>query len=247
MAESRIEELRSRLAREPGSRLFAQLAEEHRKAGDPAEAIRVARAGLALHPVYASARLTLGRALLDAGDAAGARAELEQALRQAPENILARRFLAQALESVGDLERALAEYRATLKLAPGDRQLEDRVQAVGARLSGSEKPQKPVPAPAPGPRDSEAQGPAGEPPFASATLAELYLRQGFAQRAIEVYQEVIAADPGNARARARLVEIESAGAAAGPGAADASECARRSVERTIAGLEALLEAARRGR
>ena len=51
VADSRIDELRRRLEREPGSRLFAQLAEEHRKAGNHAEAIRVARAGLVAPPV----------------------------------------------------------------------------------------------------------------------------------------------------------------------------------------------------
>ena len=61
MADSRIDELRRRLERDPASRLFAQLAEEHRKAGNHAEAVRVARTGLAQHPSYASARLTLGR------------------------------------------------------------------------------------------------------------------------------------------------------------------------------------------
>ena len=41
--------------------------------GDLEEAIGVARAGLEKHPNYPSARLTLGRALLDSGDPAAAR------------------------------------------------------------------------------------------------------------------------------------------------------------------------------
>lgn len=135
MAESRIDELRRRLERDPGSRLFAQLAEEHRKAGDHAEAIRVARAGLALHPVYPSARLTLGRALLDAGEPGAARDELAQTLREAPDNILASRFLGQALEALGDAAGAVRQYAATLKMTPGDRQLEAQIAALQARLS----------------------------------------------------------------------------------------------------------------
>ena len=39
----RIDELRKKLDKEPGSRLFAQLAEELRKDGDLEDAIRVAR------------------------------------------------------------------------------------------------------------------------------------------------------------------------------------------------------------
>ena len=134
LADSRIDELRRRLERDPGSRLFAQLAEEHRKAGAYAEAVRVARAGLVQHPSYPSARLTLGRALLDSGDPAGARVELEAALRDAPDNILASRFLGQALDALGELGPALIQLQKTLKMAPGDRQLESQIASLQTRL-----------------------------------------------------------------------------------------------------------------
>ncbi len=134
MADSRIDELRRRLERDPGSRLFAQLAEEHRKAGEHAEAIRVARAGLVQHPSYPSARLTLGRALLDSGDPGGARVELEAALHDAPDNILASRFLGQALEALGELGPAVVQLQRTLKMAPGDRQLESQIVSLETRL-----------------------------------------------------------------------------------------------------------------
>jgi tetratricopeptide (TPR) repeat protein len=140
VADSRIDELRRRLERDPGSRLFAQLAEEHRKAGEYAEAIKVARAGLVQHPAYPSARLTLGRALLDAGDAAGARVELEGALRDAPDNILASRFLGQALEALGELGPALVQLQNTLKMAPGDRQLESQIVSLQTRLRSPQLP-----------------------------------------------------------------------------------------------------------
>jgi len=147
LADSRIDELRRRLERDPGSRLFAQLAEEHRKAGEHAEAIRVARAGLLQHPSYASARLTLGRALLDSGDPAGARVELEAALRDAPDNILASRFLGLALDVLGELGPALTQLQKTLKMAPGDRQLESQIASLQTRLR---PPQSPPAAPAGG-------------------------------------------------------------------------------------------------
>ena len=151
VVDSRIDELRRRLERDPGSRLFAQLAEEYRKAGAHAEAIRVARAGLTQHPSYPSARLTLGRALLDSGDRAGARVELEAALRDAPDNILASRFLGQALDALGELGPALVQLQKTLKMAPGDRQLESQIVSLQTRL------QSPRPAPA-APAAEEAEG-----------------------------------------------------------------------------------------
>ena len=140
MANPRIDELRGRLQREPGSRLFAQLAEELRKDGDLTEAIRVARSGLALHPNYPSARLTLGRALIESGNLTAARTELESVMRGAPDNILASRMLAECLEGLGDLGAALLQFRAALRLSPGDRQIEGQIRALEQRLAGPPPP-----------------------------------------------------------------------------------------------------------
>ncbi|MBI3932639.1 MAG: tetratricopeptide repeat protein [Acidobacteria bacterium] len=130
----RIEDLRKRLEKEPGSRLFAQLAEELRKEGELDEAIRLCREGLERHPAYPSARMTLGRALFDTGDVAGARSEFEAVVRTAPDNILAGRLLGECLEGLGDLGGAVARYRATLVFAPGDKNIQARLEGAEARL-----------------------------------------------------------------------------------------------------------------
>jgi predicted Zn-dependent protease len=90
----RIEELRRRVEKDPASIVFAQLAEELRRAGDYEGAVRVCRRGLAHHPAYLSARVTLGRALLEGGQLEDARIELEQVVRAAPDNLAAHRALA---------------------------------------------------------------------------------------------------------------------------------------------------------
>ncbi len=69
----RIADLRKKLDKDPGSRLFAQLAEELRKEGRFEDAIAVAQTGLQKNPNYPSARLTLARAQLDANRPAEAR------------------------------------------------------------------------------------------------------------------------------------------------------------------------------
>src|SRR5438093_156041 len=157
----RIEDLRRRLDKDPGSRLFAQLAEELRKDGDLEEAIRVSREGLHKHPAYPSARMTLGRALLDTGDLAAARTEFEIVLKGAPDNILASRFLGECLEGLGDLAAARDRFKATLALAPGDKVVKAHLQEVEERLKkpaavgataaapGAAGPQEPAAAPIP--------------------------------------------------------------------------------------------------
>ena len=75
--QSRIEELRRRVQRDPASIAFAQLAEECRRAGAFQEAIDICQTGLAIHPGYVSARVTLGRALFQLDHLDQAQAELE--------------------------------------------------------------------------------------------------------------------------------------------------------------------------
>jgi len=91
---SRIEELRRRIQKDPASIAFAQLAEEHRRAGQFEDAVRVCRDGLAQHPAYLSARITLGRALLEMGRYDEAVTEFEYVLKAAPDNLTATRELA---------------------------------------------------------------------------------------------------------------------------------------------------------
>ena len=121
MANPRIDDLRKRLEKEPGSRVFAQLAEELRKEGEFEEAIQVCREGLQKHSNYPSARMTLGRALFESGDLAAARKEFELVVKGAPDNILAGRMLGESLEGLGDLEAARDRYKKTLAMAPGEK------------------------------------------------------------------------------------------------------------------------------
>jgi hypothetical protein len=129
-ANPKLEELRRRLEKEPSPRAYGQLAEELRKAGEHAEAIRICREGVEKSPAYPTLRLTLGRALLESGDLQAARVELEKVLQAAPDNILAERFLGECLEALGDRAGARAQYLKALALAPGDAQLVARLRTL---------------------------------------------------------------------------------------------------------------------
>src|SRR4051794_2269364 len=108
----RIDDLRRRVQRDPTSIAFAQLAEECRRAGHYQEAVDVCRAGLELHPGYLSARVTLGRALIELSDLDTALAELQHVIKSAPENLAAIRGIAEIHHRQGSLRDALAQYRA---------------------------------------------------------------------------------------------------------------------------------------
>ena len=142
MAEnSRIDDLRRRVQKDPASIAFAQLAEECRRAREYQEAVDTCRAGLAIHPGYLSARVTLGRALIELGQLDEAEAELSHVLGSAPENLAAIRGLAEIYHRRGDLTQALAQYRAALSLARNDPDLEETI----ADLSRQVEPAKAEP------------------------------------------------------------------------------------------------------
>lgn len=196
----RIDDLRKRLEKDPGSRLFAQLAEELRKAGELEDAILVSREGLQKHPAYPSARMTLGRALFDKGDLGGARAELEGVLKGAADNILASRLLAECLEGLGDLPAAMERYRQTLAMAPGDRQIASKVSALEAKLESASRAAVTPPAPPPEP-------PAGAQPPGDAPIPLVAADEAFE---LERPYEAGMTSTGSTPAGASLVQPEMA-------------------------------------
>ena len=113
----RIEELRRRVQADPASIAFAALAEEYRRAGRYKEAIETCRTGLQRHPSYLSARVTLGRSLVQIAQFDEAREVLEHVLRAAPENLAAIRALAEIHERQGETPEALEQYRVALHVA----------------------------------------------------------------------------------------------------------------------------------
>jgi tetratricopeptide (TPR) repeat protein len=130
----RLDDLRQRVQKDPSSIAFAQLAEEYRRAAMFQEAVDVCRAGLQVHPSYLSARVTLGRALVELQQLDDARKELEQVLQAAPENLAAIRGLADVFFRQGSLVEALAQYRAALAIARHDPDLEQVIADLARQV-----------------------------------------------------------------------------------------------------------------
>jgi tetratricopeptide (TPR) repeat protein len=136
----RIEELRRRVQQDPASIAFAQLAEEYRRAGNYEDSIETCRAGLAIHPGYLSARVTLGRAFIEVNNLDEAQRELEYVLQHAPENLAAIRGMAEIHHRRGSLGDALAFYRSALLLAKHDPDLEQTVNEIARSIGPGTAP-----------------------------------------------------------------------------------------------------------
>ena len=136
----RIDDLRRRVQKDPASIAFAQLAEECRRAGRYDEAVEVCRAGLTIHPGYLSARVTLGRALIELNESDEALHELTIVLKSAPENLAAIRGTAEIHHRRGELAEALAQYRAALALARNDPDLQQTVDELARQIEPPRPP-----------------------------------------------------------------------------------------------------------
>ncbi len=145
MADSpRIQELRRRIQQDPASLAFAPLAEELRRTGRLPEAVQTCRTGLSIHPEYATARATLGRALLDQGELDAALAELTTVLTAAPEHLAALKGIAEIHARLGNAADALATYRRAQSLAREDAELARAIAALEEALAGSQPPVAPT-------------------------------------------------------------------------------------------------------
>jgi tetratricopeptide (TPR) repeat protein len=131
----RIQELRRRIQQDPASLAFAPLAEELRRAGRLGEAVQTCRAGLALHTEYATARATLGRALLDQGALDDALAELTTVLAAAPEHLAALKGIAEIHARRGEDADALVTYRRAQALAREDAELARAITSLEQKLA----------------------------------------------------------------------------------------------------------------
>lgn len=131
----KIEELRFKLKTDPKSRLFYQLAEELRKAGQWAESEQILRSGLAVYPAYLAAWVSLGRVLRDQKNDTAAVEALTKALQLDPGNVVAARLLADAYLALGDKVEAIKKYKLVHALLPSDEELRVNIEKLEREIN----------------------------------------------------------------------------------------------------------------
>jgi len=134
-AVSRIAELKERVEKDPKSRLFVQLAEEYRKAGQPGEAIAGLRRGLEHHPTYVAAWNMLGKLYVENGRDIDAAPVFERALGLDRENVVAARLLGDVCYRRGQFLDAIKRYKLARAISPGDDELDATIEALEKRLN----------------------------------------------------------------------------------------------------------------
>jgi predicted Zn-dependent protease len=122
-----------RYQEDPGSRVFAPLAEAYRKAGLVDEAIEIAREGLKGHPHFVGGRVALARALFDKHQYADVIREVEPIVQDVPDNLVAQRLMAESCLMLGRVAEALGAYKMLLYFNAEDRETAQIVSELEAQ------------------------------------------------------------------------------------------------------------------
>lgn len=202
------------LVKDPYSTVFAALSDIYRTFGLHDEAIAVAQKGCEMVPSYPPGFVALGRALAENGDPSGASSAYRQALALDPVNLAALTGLASSCLGCGQNEEALELLMQAQSLDPDDK--------VVMQLFSVAKKLAAIPPSSPAVLNSHLTplmvsevveeehpvvGAASLPPIATATLADIYIQQGFLERALKVFSGLLEEDPGNKEIRRRYDEL----------------------------------------
>ncbi|HYS17164.1 MAG TPA: tetratricopeptide repeat protein [Candidatus Binatia bacterium] len=180
-----------RLARDPASLAFAQLADLYRKAGRTRDAVALCRNGLARYPHYTTARLILAKALVADEQLAPARVELDAILEVTPRDAQCHRLAAEVQRRLGHIDEAVKHLESAAELDPGDRESRALLSLLRAT----------------GPASGEAAGLAralSDDTFVTIAFGSLCLEQGCLEEAAQVFTRILRKDPDHREARERL-------------------------------------------
>jgi len=230
-----IKKYEQRLENNPESYLFARLSEVYLKVQLIDDALHVARQGTAKYPSYIAGQ----RALAMACNAKGLNEECLKALQKvsaaSPEDLDVQKLLGKLSAANGNKEAAQKAFNTVLEFNPDDEDCQTELKnllilnVASDKTSSSsdidfgfgsfvQEPEDEIielsEADIVEETDLEstietATGQEDHDPLTTATLAELYVKQGFETKAINIYRSMLAENPFNSAARTRLEELEA--------------------------------------
>lgn len=209
------------LAKDPRSTIFVSLGEAYRKMGMLDDARAVIEKGLRSLNDFSPAYIVLGRVFCQQGDYSGSVQAFEQALEYDPESLAALVGYARVcilLERTAKARDLLLTARA---LSPADPVINKLLlslpeesknqEPLETQESLSDGPEKQQPTAGLEEQDDvqESETETSEPPvLVSATLADLYLKQGLSEKALNVYRQLSNQEPDNLLYRRQIRDLE---------------------------------------
>ncbi|PLY02891.1 MAG: hypothetical protein C0624_07495 [Desulfuromonas sp.] len=190
---SKIGQYEEELAKNPDSQVFVQLAEAYRKMGLLEEASAAIEKGLPRHPDMTTAYIAQGRIHAQQGDHEGAVFAFEQALQRDAENSLSLKGLARVRLMQNAPNLAIPLVKKLLQIRADDPEVAKLKASCEAQVVAAKK-------------DPERSKGA---PIKTATMVDIYLKQGLFEDALVLCNEILTDDPGNVTILAKADEIKA--------------------------------------
>jgi predicted Zn-dependent protease len=194
---------------------FIQQAEAYRSQGRLDEAIETCRKGLEEMPDSLTGRMLLGRCYLEKERPPEAKKELEKVAREIEGCFPVYKLLSQVYLLEKNMDKALDALRKALFFSPGGESLKSSEPFGEANPLQPALPMSTFPAridlPPKTPEDRET------PPekekvektvIPTDTLADIYIRQGIWEKALAVYEKILAREPENTLVRRKLEALK---------------------------------------
>lgn len=188
------------IAKDPHSTAFVPLAEAYRQLGLLDDALQIARFGTENLPHFCPGFAIMGRVLCQMGRFSEAADIFARALDIDDESQSTLLGLARLHLSRSEQDQAREILQRTVRLYP-----EDETARAMLAVMDLPRPWLKVPLPSAGqPLPVAVESEREDAPIPTATLAEIYVKQGLTDKAIAVYRHILKENPEHAAARQRL-------------------------------------------
>lgn len=232
-----IKKLEEQLANSPESFCFARLSDIYLKVGLIDDALHVARQGVMKHPRYLAGQRALALACHAKGLNEEALAALQLVTEALPEDVSSQKLLGRLYAEAAKYAAASQVFRTALEFAPDDAECRIELELLGRSAEITEttleadeedegiiedleileeldildedQPESELPFQK-GSAGVAAISAPHHDPLSTGTLAELYVRQGFIHKALEIYRAILADNPADRGTAGRVAELEEA-------------------------------------
>lgn len=218
--------LEEQLSKAPDSFCFAALSTIYLKAGRIDDALLAAREGVLKHPDYLGGQRALSLACCAKGLNSEAMAILKRVTAALPEDIESQKLLGRLLVEAGVQDSAIKVYQTALEFAPEDPECRLQLEFLDNSALAAEALKKFDEA------DYEDEeiiedleileelddeyletetlpSKSSHDPLSTVTLAELYVKQGFVTKALEIYRSILVDNPHDMTIIERVAELEA--------------------------------------
>lgn len=182
------------LQKDPGSTIFVSLSEAYRKMGHLDDARQIVETGLDLHPDFSPGYIVLARILCQQSAYEASRSAFLKALQLDGNSLAGLVGFARLCVLTGEIGQARELLLQARGLSPADPVINKFLNSLPV---AAKEPETAAPAPQ-----------VVSAPLITATLADLYLKQGLPDKALEILRELLRNDPDNLELRRRIRDAE---------------------------------------